>query len=101
MFSVAALASMATSGGYRSLGWREGGTLEAGALADFATVRLDSVRMAGAVAATALAATIFAASGTDVRHLVVGGRTVVRGGRHTAVDVAAELASAIAEVTTP
>ena len=30
VFGVEALASMATSGGYRSLGWREGGTLEAG-----------------------------------------------------------------------
>ena len=101
VFSVAALASMATAGGYRSLGWPEGGTLEAGAPADFATVRLDSVRMAGADARSALAATIFAATGADVHHLVVGGRTVVRGGRHTTIDVAAELASAVAEVTAP
>ena len=92
---------MATSGGYRSLGWPEGGTLEVGALADFATVELDSVRMAGTSVDSALAAAIFAATSADVHHLVVGGRTVVRGGRHTTVDVAAELASAVAEVTAP
>ena len=101
VFSVEALTSMATSGGHRSLGWPEGGAVEAGALADFATVGLDSVRMAGASADTALAATIFAATGADVHHLVVGGRTVVRGGRHTTIDVAPELASAVAEVTAP
>ena len=101
VFSVEALASMATAGGYRSLGWRDGGVLEAGALADFATVELDSVRMAGTSVDSALAAAIFAAASADVHHLVVGGRTVVRGGRHTTVDVAAELASAVAEVTAP
>ena len=101
VFSVEALASMATAGGYQALGWRDGGRLEPGALADFATVRLDSVRTAGAGAASALAATIFAATSADVHHLVVGGRTVVRAGRHTTVDVAAELASAIAGVTAP
>ncbi|WP_420622278.1 formimidoylglutamate deiminase [Candidatus Poriferisodalis sp.] len=101
VFDVDALASMATSGGYRSVGWPEGGTLESGALADFATVGLDSVRMAGADAATALAATIFAATSADVHHLVVGGRTVVRDGQHTTIDVAADLASAITEVTAP
>ena len=101
VFDTAALAAMATSAGYRSLGWPEGGRLEAGALADFATVGLDSVRMAGADADTALAATIFAAASPDVHHLVVGGKTVVRDGCHTTIDVAAELAAAITEVTAP
>lgn len=101
VFDADALAAMATSAGYRSLGWPEGGRLEAGALADFATVGLDSVRMAGTDADTALEATIFAAASTDVHHLVVGGRTVVRDGRHTAIDAAAELAAAITEVTAP
>ena len=101
VFDTAALAAMATSAGYRSLGWPEGGRLEAGALADFVTVGLDSVRMAGADADTALAATIFAAASPDVHHLVVGGKTVVRNGRHTTVEVAAELAGAITEVTAP
>ena len=101
VFSTELLAEMATSGGCRSLGWPEGGRLEAGALADFATVGLDSVRTAGADADSALAATIFGASSADVHHLVVGGRTVVRDGRHTTIDVAAELAAAITEVTAP
>ena len=98
VFSVEELASMATAGGYRSLGWHNGGVLEAGALADFATVGLESVRTAGTDAGSALAATIFAAGACDVRHLVVGGRVVVRGRAHTSVDVAAELRAAISEV---
>ena len=101
VFDVEALTSMATSAGYQSLGWPDAGTLSEGALADFTTIGLDSVRMAGASADTALAATIFAATSADVRHLVVGGRTVVRDGRHTTIDVATELASAISEVTAP
>lgn len=101
VFSTESLAEMATSGGCRSLGWPDGGRLEEGALADFATVGLDSVRTAGADADSALAATIFGASSADVHHLVVGGRTVVRDGRHTTIDVAAELAAAITEVTAP
>ena len=101
VFNTDDLAAMATSGGYRSLGWPEGGVLEAGALADFVTVGLKSVRMAGTDADTALDSTIFAATSTDVHHLVVGGRTVVRDGKHTTIDVAAELAAAITEVTAP
>lgn len=101
VFSTAALASMATAAGYRSLGWPDGGALEAGALADFATVRLDSVRTAGVDAESALAAAVFAATSADIHHLVVGGRAVVRKGRHTTIDVAAELAAAIGEVTAP
>ena len=101
VFSTDDLAAMATSGGYRSLGWPEGGVLEAGALADFVTVELKSVRMAGTDADAALDSAIFAATSADVQHLVVGGRTVVRDGRHTTIDAAAELAAAITEVTAP
>jgi len=101
VFDVETLTSMATSAGYQSLGWPEGGRLEAGALADFATVGLSGVRMAGTGADNALASAIFAAGSVDVHHLVVGGRTVVRDGKHTTVDVADELASAISEVTAP
>ena len=101
VFDVEALAAMATAGGYQALGWGDGGTLEPGALADFATVGLDSVRLAGAGTGNLLATTIFAATSADVHHLVVGGKTVVRGGLHTTVNVAAELASAVSEVTSP
>ena len=98
VFSAEELASMATAAGYRSLGWPDGGTLEVGALADFATVGLDSVRLAGIDDDSALAAVVFAATAGDVRHLVVGGRAVVRGGAHTSIDVASELRASIGEV---
>ncbi|MXW98373.1 MAG: formimidoylglutamate deiminase [Acidimicrobiaceae bacterium] len=101
VLGVEDLAAMATAAGYRSLGWPEGGTLEAGALADFVTVGLDSVRLAGTDGDNALAAVIFAATAADVRHLVVGGKAVVRKGRHTTINVATELASAVEEVTAP
>ena len=101
VFGAQELASMATAAGYRSLGWPDGGALKAGALADFATVGLDSVRLAGIDDDSALASVIFAAAAADVHHLVVGGETVVRGGLHTTVNVAAELASAVSEVTAP
>ena len=97
VFPVEALASMATAAGYRSLGWPDGGALEPGALADFATVGLDSVRLAGVGVDSALATMIFAATSADVRHLVVGGKTVVRGGAHTSIDAASELRAAIHE----
>ena len=98
VFEVEELAAMATAAGYRSLGWPDGGTLEAGALADFATVGLDSVRLAGIDDDSALAAVIFAATAADVRHLVVGGRAIVRGGAHTSINAASELRAAIHEV---
>ena len=98
VFGVEEVASMATGAGYRSLGWPDGGVLEAGALADFTTVGLDSVRLAGIDDDTALAAVIFAATSGDVRHLVVGGRPIVRGGAHTSIDVSSELRTAVREV---
>ena len=101
VFTAEALASMATSGGYRSLGWRDGGTLETGSLADFTTVGLDSVRTAGADAHGALAAAVFAATSADVRNVVIAGRPVVVDGAHASIDAAAELRCAIAEVTGP
>jgi formiminoglutamate deiminase len=97
--SPATLLDAATAGGYASLGWPDGGRLAPGALADFTTVGLDGVRLAGTSAADALAAVVFAGGAGDVRHVVVGGREVVRDGRHLSVDVAAELGRAIAAVT--
>ena len=93
------LATMATAGGYRALGWGGGGTLEPGSLADFATVNLDSVRLAGTDTDNALASVIYAATSADVSHLVVAGEPVVVNGLHKSIDVGAELAAAIAEVT--
>jgi cytosine/adenosine deaminase-related metal-dependent hydrolase len=91
-----ALLRMATASGHASLGWPDAGRFEAGALADLTTIGLDSVRLAGTSAADAVAGAVFAATATDVRHVVVGGRVVVRDGQHVAMDVAAELREALA-----
>lgn len=84
-----------TSDGHRSIGWHDAGTLRAGAHADLVTVALDSVRTAGAEGSTALDTVIYAACAADVRHVVIGGRTMVRDGHHVAMDVAAELTEAM------
>jgi formiminoglutamate deiminase len=86
----------ATADGYAALGWLDGGRLEAGALADLTTVSFDSVRMAGTPHAHAPASAVFAATAADVRHVMVGGRWIVRDGEHQAFDVAAELRAALA-----
>lgn len=93
--TVGALATMATAHGHASIGWPEAGRLAVGALADLVTVRLDSVRLAGTPAAATLAGVVFAATAADVRHVVVGGRVVVRDGAHAGFDVAAELSAAL------
>jgi formiminoglutamate deiminase len=90
-----ALARAATINGYASLGWADGGRIARGALADLVTVGLHSVRLAGTRSSDALDAVIFAGSAADVTTVHVGGRAVVRDGRHVSLDVAAELADAI------
>jgi formiminoglutamate deiminase len=91
-----ALLRMATVNGHASLGWPEAGRIEAGALADLTTIGLDSVRLAGLPVEDAVAGAVFAATASDVHHVVVGGRVVVRDGEHTAMDVAAELRRVLA-----
>jgi formiminoglutamate deiminase len=86
----------ATAGGYAALGWPDGGRLEAGALADLTTVSFDSVRLAGTPHGHAPASAVFAATAADVRHVMVGGRWIVRDGVHQALDVAAALREALA-----
>jgi formiminoglutamate deiminase len=86
----------ATAGGYAALGWPDGGRLEPGALADLVTLSLDTVRLAGAAPEHAAAAVVFGAAAADVRHVMTGGRWIVRDGAHTKLDVPAELARAIA-----
>ncbi|MEE1929356.1 formimidoylglutamate deiminase [Streptomyces sp. TRM 70351] len=99
-WTAAALLTAATAAGHAALGWPEAGRIAPGALADLTTVALDSVRTAGPPPGLAAEAAVFAATAADVRHTVVGGRTVVRDGAHTLVpDPAAELARAIAAVT--
>jgi formiminoglutamate deiminase len=89
------LLKAATENGYRCLGWDDGGRIEAGALADLVTVALDGVRLAGTDAEHALESSVFAAAAPDVRHVIVGGRFIVRDGRHADLDVPAELGAAI------
>jgi formiminoglutamate deiminase len=97
-WAAAELLRAATADGAAALGWPEAGRLEAGALADWVTVGLDSVRLAGARPGTLLESVLFAATAADVREVVVGGRRVVREGRHATIDVARELDAAIGAV---
>jgi formiminoglutamate deiminase len=95
-FGAAALARAASVDGHACLGWPEAGEIAPGALADLVTVALDTPRLAGLAEATALESVIFAGTAADVRHVVAGGRDVVRDGRHLLVgDVPAALGGAI------
>jgi formiminoglutamate deiminase len=76
---------------HTTIGWDDAGRIVPGARADLVTVRLDSVRTAGAAPAGA----VWAATAADVTHVVADGREIVTDGRHTSVDVAAELRAAI------
>ena len=89
-FSTAELVAAATA--HASLGWTDAGRIAPGCRADLVCVRLDGVRTAGADPGGA----VFAATAADVTHVIVDGRTVVADGRHTSIDVPAELAAAIA-----
>ncbi|WP_432943101.1 formimidoylglutamate deiminase [Kribbella sp. CA-253562] len=96
-WSAPELLAAATVDGHRSLGFADAGKIEVGARADLVAVRTDSVRTAGTGASVETA--VFAASGADVTDVVVDGVHCVAEGNHSTLDVAAELAAAIAEVT--
>ncbi|MFF8658216.1 formimidoylglutamate deiminase [Streptomyces huasconensis] len=96
-WTAAALLRAATATGHAALGWPEAGVLEPGALADLTTVALDTVRTAGPVPRLAAETAVFAATAADVRHVVTGGRVVVREGAHVLVpEVPSALTEAIA-----
>jgi formiminoglutamate deiminase len=98
-FGPAELARIATHGGHACLGWADAGQITPGALADLVTVGLDTPRLAGADTGAALDRVIYAATAADVRHVVTGGRDVVRDHRHLLIpDVAAELSTSIRAV---
>jgi cytosine/adenosine deaminase-related metal-dependent hydrolase len=90
--SAAELLRAATASGYASLGMPDGGRIEPGALADLTTISFDSARLAGVPPSGA----VFCATAADVRHVMVGGRWVVRDREHVSIDVAAELRDALA-----
>jgi cytosine/adenosine deaminase-related metal-dependent hydrolase len=93
--AVPSLLEAATAAGHHCLGWPDAGRISVGDLADLVTVRLDSVRTAGGGAEHALATVVYAAAAADVDHVVVGGRVVVRDGRHVSIDVGSELRDSI------
>jgi formiminoglutamate deiminase len=96
-WSATELLSAATADGHRSLGFRDAGVIAVGARADLVAVSTDSVRTAGTGAS--VETVVFAASGADVTDVVAGGVHRVAEGNHSKLDVGAELAAAIAEVT--
>ena len=89
-FTPEELVTAATANGYAALGW-DGGVLRPGAVADLVAVRLNSVRTAG----TDPLQIALSAGAPDVTDVVVGGRRVVRDGRHELGEVGQLLAAAM------
>ena len=77
-----------TGAGMASLGWNAG-RLEPGRLADLVALDLGSIRLAGWRKEDLLRQVVYAATAADVTDVVVGGRQLVRRGRHFASDQAA------------
>ncbi len=76
-----------------------GATLAPTGPADLCVVGLGGVRLAGVDPDGPVPMLVAAATAADVTDVVVGGRHVVRDGRHADLDVASELRTAIAAVT--
>lgn len=82
------LFSCATEAGAASLGL-DGGALETGRTADFFTVALDDPSLAGADAKSLLGNIVFSAERNAIRDVGVGGKLVIRDGRHPQGDAIA------------
>lgn len=96
-FTVAEL--LATmSAGHRALGWIDAGSIANGQRADLVTVALDSPRTAGCEPDAVPEAVVFAADAADVTYVMIDGVSIVEDRAHRHVDVAAELAAAIAAI---
>ena len=99
-FTAGELLRAATAAGHAALGWDDASEIRVGARADLVAVRMDGVRTAGVPAdGPGGPGAVFAATAADVTDVVVDGRHVVGGGRHTSIDVPAELAASITAVT--
>ncbi|HKX15212.1 MAG TPA: formimidoylglutamate deiminase [Propionibacteriaceae bacterium] len=90
-FTPVELIMIGSEAGYHSLGWPDGGNIADGALADFVVVRSNSVRTTGAHPDQIA----YAATAADVDQVVVGGRVIVREGRHQLGSPARLLTSAL------
>jgi cytosine/adenosine deaminase-related metal-dependent hydrolase len=66
-----------------------------GAPADLVAIGLGGLRLAGVPPEDLLAAVVFGGAAADVTDVIVGGRFVVRDGRHVTIDVVRELESAL------
>jgi formimidoylglutamate deiminase len=77
------LLDCATVNGATSIGFK-GGALDIGCPADFFTVDLDDPSIAGSTDDDLLTAIVFGLSRTAIRDVVVGGKQVIREGRHPA-----------------
>ncbi|WP_298922716.1 amidohydrolase family protein, partial [uncultured Bosea sp.] len=75
----------ACAGGARACG-RAIGAIAPGHRADFITLDTDHPALVGRGGAEAVDSAIFAANALPLRDVVVGGRSVVRDGRHSARD---------------
>jgi formiminoglutamate deiminase len=93
-FGIDELLAALTVVGHRSLGWPDCGELRVGARADLVALRMDTARTAGSAPEQA----VVVAGATDVDTVVIGGETVVEGGRHFLGDVGRQLAAAIAPI---
>lgn len=94
--SAADLLDAATSGGGPALCWGGCGKLRVSALADLVVLDLESPRLAGSRPEALVESVVFAAGAGDVRHVMVGGRWVVRDRAHVSLDVPRELTAALA-----
>jgi 5-methylthioadenosine/S-adenosylhomocysteine deaminase len=90
---AAAVLEMATLGGARAVGLEERlGSVEAGKAADLIVVSLDAPRLHPLY--DPVSHVVYAAKGADVRHVVVGGRVIMRDRKVLTLDERAVLAEA-------
>jgi formiminoglutamate deiminase len=93
-FAPSELMAALTTAGHASLGWPEAGRIAVGSTCDLVGIALTTPRTAGVEPAQVL----LAATAADVTTVIVGGRTVVRDGRHLLGDVGTLLQEAMADL---